>query len=53
VIDETAVQYVAAVYGVTWVVAIGYIAILHFKLGRLERQLDEVIALMERGAADG
>ena len=28
-IDETAVQYVAAVYGVTWVVAIAYIAILH------------------------
>ena len=49
-IDETAVQYVAAVYAVTWVVAIGYIAILHSKLGRLERQLDEVVAIMERQA---
>ena len=49
-IDETAVQYVAAVYAVTWVVAIGYIVILHAKLGRLERQLDEVVAIMERQA---
>ncbi len=51
VISETAVQYVAAVYAVTWVVAIGYIAILHSKLGRLERQLDEVVAIMERQAS--
>ncbi len=51
-IDETAVQWVAAVYGITWFAAIAYIAILHSKLGRLERQLDEVIALMER-APDG
>jgi CcmD family protein len=50
VIDETAVQYVAAVYAVTWVVAIGYIAILHSKLGRVERQLDDVVAIMERNA---
>ena len=38
--------------GIAWVAAIAYIAILHSKLGRLERQLDEVIALMER-APDG
>jgi CcmD family protein len=47
VIDETAVQYVAAVYGATWVFAIAYIAILHSKLARLERQLDEIGAIME------
>ncbi|MFL6043236.1 MAG: hypothetical protein ACJ740_17770 [Gaiellales bacterium] len=47
-IDETAVQYVAAVYGVTWLVAIAYIAILQAKLGRLERQLDEIAGIMER-----
>ena len=47
-IDETDVQYVAAVYGVTWVVAIAYIAILQSKLGRLERQLDEIVTLLER-----
>jgi hypothetical protein len=46
-ISETAVQYVAAVYGLTWVAAISYIAILHSKLGRLERQLDEIVAVME------
>jgi CcmD family protein len=51
-ISETAVQYVAAVYGITWAVAIAYIAILQSKLGRLERQLDEVIAVLER-PADG
>jgi hypothetical protein len=47
VIDETAVKYVAAVYGVTWVVAIAYIGILHTKFGRLERQIDEIVKLME------
>ena len=52
-IDETAVQYVAAVYGVTWVVAIAYIGILHTKLGRLERQLDEIVGCWSRGGSDG
>jgi hypothetical protein len=47
VIDETAVQYVAAVYGITWFVSIAYIAILQAKLGRLERQLDEIAGVME------
>ena len=46
-IDPQAVKYVAAVYGVTWVVAISYIGILHAKFGRLERQIDEVTKLLE------
>lgn len=51
-IDETAVKYVAAVYGLVWVVTIAYIAILNVKLGRLERQLDEIAGLLERRAGD-
>ncbi len=51
-IDETAVKYVAAVYGLAWVVTLAYIAILNAKLGRLERQLDEIAVLLERGATD-
>ena len=51
-ISETAVQYVAAVYAVTWVVAIGYIAILHSKLGRLERQLEEIAGMLEARSGD-
>jgi CcmD family protein len=52
VIDETAVKYVAAVYGLAWVATLVYIAILNAKLGRLERQLDEIVVLLERGAGD-
>jgi CcmD family protein len=48
VIDETAVQYVAAVYGATWLTLLAYVLILNAKLGRLERQLDEVVTLLER-----
>lgn len=53
-ISESAVRHVAAVYGVVWVAAIGYVVILNAKLGRLERQLDELAALLEaKAAADG
>jgi CcmD family protein len=53
-ISETAVRSVAAVYGIVWVAALGYIVILNAKLGRLERQLDELAALLDRrAAADG
>jgi CcmD family protein len=47
VIDETDVQYVAAVYGVTWVVLLVYVLILSSKLGRLERELDDLAARLE------
>jgi CcmD family protein len=52
VISETAVHYVAAVYGVAWVVILAYVVILNAKLGRLERQLDELASLMPAGRAD-
>ncbi len=48
-ISESAVQYVAAVYGIAWVVTLAYVVILNAKLGRLERQLDEIVGLLERG----
>ena len=50
-IDEFAVKSVAAVYGLAWVATLAYIGILNAKLGRMERQLDEIAALMERRAA--
>lgn len=52
-IDETAVRYVAAAYGVAWVVVLGYVVILNSKLGRLERQLDEVVGLLEARRSHG
>jgi len=52
-IDEFAAKSVAAVYGLAWVVTLAYIAILNAKLGRMERQLDEIAGLMERRAAGG
>ncbi len=51
-IDETAVRYVAAVYGATWVTLLAYVLILNAKLGRLERQLDEVIGILESRGRD-
>ena len=50
-IDETDVQYVAAVYGLAWVALLAYVLILSAKLGRLERELDDLVARME-GARD-
>jgi CcmD family protein len=52
VIDETAVQYVAAVYGAAWVTLLVYVLILNAKLGRLERELDEVVTALEARGAD-
>ena len=52
-VSRTAVQYVAAVYGLAWIVTLAYVVILNSKLGRLERQLDEIVGLLERrGGAD-
>jgi len=50
VIDETYVKFVAAVYGLAWVVTLAYIAILNAKFARLERQLDEIANLLEATA---
>jgi CcmD family protein len=47
-VDETAVKYVAAVYGVVWIVTLAYVIILNAKLGRLERQLDDIAGILER-----
>jgi CcmD family protein len=52
VIDETAVKYVAAVYGATWITLLVYVLILNAKLGRLERELDDVVSMLERRSAD-
>ncbi len=37
-----AVPYVAAAYFAVWIVILLYVAIIGRKLGRLERQLDEL-----------
>ena len=47
-VDETAVKYVAAVYGLAWIVTLSYVVILNSKLARLERQLDEIAGMLER-----
>jgi CcmD family protein len=47
-VDETAVKYVAAVYGLVWIVVLAYVIILNAKFGRLERQLDDIAATLER-----
>jgi CcmD family protein len=52
VISETDVRFVAAVYGLAWIVTLAYIVILNSKLGRLERELDEIAGLLE-AKADG
>jgi hypothetical protein len=51
VIRESAVQYVAAVYGLAWVVTLAYLGILNAKFARLERQLDEIATLLETADA--
>ena len=51
--NSTYVHYVAAVYAVTWIVILAYVVILNSKLGRLERQLDEVAGLLEGRAERG
>ena len=51
-IDESAVRSVAAVYGVAWVVTLAYVVILNAKLGRLERQLEELAGILESRSGD-
>jgi hypothetical protein len=53
VIDETHVKYVAAVYGLAWIVTVAYIAILNAKFARLERQLEEIASMLEPARGDG
>jgi CcmD family protein len=47
VISETSVRYVAAVYALAWLVTLAYVVILNSKLGRLERELAEIVGLLE------
>jgi CcmD family protein len=47
-------QYVAAVYGVVFVVVLAYVAIIAAKLARLERQTAELLQLAaERRSSAG
>jgi CcmD family protein len=39
-------KYVAAAYGVVFVVVLVYVLIIGLKLGRLERELDELTGLV-------
>ena len=49
-ISETDIHYVAAVYALVWLVTLAYLVILNSKLGRLERELDEIAGLLEAKA---
>ena len=50
-VDITTITYVAAVYGLVWIVTLAYVVILNSKLGRLERQLDDIVGTLERRKA--
>jgi CcmD family protein len=50
-VDITTIKYVAAVYGLVWIVTLAYVVILNSKLGRLERQLDDIVGTLERRKA--
>jgi hypothetical protein len=47
VISETDIHYVAADYALACLVTLAYVVILNSKLGRLERELDEIAGLLE------
>lgn len=47
-IPATEVRHVAAAYGLVWIVLLAYVIILNAKLGRLERQADELAGLIEQ-----
>jgi hypothetical protein len=44
-------QYVAAVYGVVFVVVLAYVAIIAAKLARIQRQVAELLAQSPRASA--
>ena len=44
-------QYVAAVYGVVFVVVLAYVAIIAAKLVRIQRQVAELLAEAQRAPA--
>jgi hypothetical protein len=48
---HTAGKYVAAAYIVLFVLVLVYVAIMAIRLGRIERQLGELLELTERPAA--
>lgn len=47
-IAATEVRHVAAAYGLVWVLVLAYVVILNAKLGRMERQVEELAGLVER-----
>jgi CcmD family protein len=49
----TAEKYVAAAYGIVFLIVLVYVLIIALKLGRLERELDELIGqVRERREAE-
>jgi CcmD family protein len=44
----TAEKYVAAAYGIAFLVVLVYVLIIALKLGRLERELDELTGRVRR-----
>jgi CcmD family protein len=49
----TAEKYVAAAYGIVFLIVLVYVLIIALKLGRLERELDELTGqVRERRAAE-
>jgi len=49
----TAEKYVAAAYGIVFLIVLVYVLIIALKLGRLERELDELTGqVRERREAD-
>jgi len=44
----TAEKYVAAAYGIVFLVVLVYVLIIALKLGRLERELDELTGLVRQ-----
>jgi CcmD family protein len=45
---RTGVEYVAAVYLIAWLVILGYVFLIGRKLGRLEREVEQ----LEHGGAE-
>ena len=50
---ETAVEYVAAAYGVVWLVVLAYVWLIGRKITRLEAELDRVEAQVGARTAPG
>lgn len=46
-IAATEVRHVAAAYALVWIAVLAYVVILNAKLGRLERQVEELAGMVE------